>query len=275
MSTLAQTVRQHYEASIVDTSQLLAAVSRGLADIEPPLSADKLAAFDQFHVGGLATTAELARRVQPAAGALILDAGSGLGGPSRHLAQSFGCRVIGVDLSPAYVAVADLLARETGLQDRVHYRVASIADLPYEDGAFDVVWTQHVVMNLPNRDALYAEFRRVLKPEGQLAFYDPIAGDGAPGLHYPVPWAADPSTSTLLTESETRASLQRAGFDVVAFEDVSAMAAQLLAQQQSAPRAALHLGMVLGPRLTEMAQNFGRNLKEGRVRLVMGVCKAV
>ncbi len=43
----------------------------------------------------------------------ILDAGSGLGGPSRYLADVYGCSVIGLDLTPSFVAVSQLLVERT------------------------------------------------------------------------------------------------------------------------------------------------------------------
>ena len=57
---------------------------------------------------GLEATEQLAQIAGIERGAAILDAGSGLGGPSRYLAGTYGCRVIGVDLSPSFVAVARL-----------------------------------------------------------------------------------------------------------------------------------------------------------------------
>jgi len=60
---------------------------------------------------------ELAQMAAIERGSAILDAGSGLGGPSRYLAGTYGCRVIGVDLSPSFVAVAQLLAQKAGLLD--------------------------------------------------------------------------------------------------------------------------------------------------------------
>jgi len=59
--------------------------------------------------------------------------------------------------------------------------------LPFPDSGFDVVWTQHVVMNIPDRERVYREFRRVLRPGGKLVFYDALATDAKPELHFPVP----------------------------------------------------------------------------------------
>jgi sarcosine/dimethylglycine N-methyltransferase len=71
-------VRDHYQAAIVDAQAVLGQVAQQLEAIEGPLSAERTGNFDQFHVGGLAATAELARRVGVTAGMRVLDAGSGL-----------------------------------------------------------------------------------------------------------------------------------------------------------------------------------------------------
>ena len=93
----------------------------GVAD-DHNLSPSDLAAPDQFHVGGLAATQELARLFSPSRGSYVLDIGSGLGGPSRYLAANYGCRVIGIDITEEYCRIASVLAARMGLEDRVEYR---------------------------------------------------------------------------------------------------------------------------------------------------------
>lgn len=266
-------IRDHYRAGVKDQSILLAALGRAIDQMEPPLTAAKLASFDQFHVGGLAATTELAQRTGITRNMHVLDAGSGLGGPSRFLAESTGCHVTGVDLTPTYVAVATLLAERAGLADRVSYRVGNISELPFENATFDVIWSQHVVMNIPDRTRLYRELRRVVKPSGAFAFFDPYAPDAGEAPHYPLPWAETPATSTLLTKQATVAALEEAGFRVVAFDDVTPVAMEWLARQQQQQVGQVSLSMVVGERMGEMVANFGRSLSEGRLRLVMGVCR--
>lgn len=282
MTDLTDTIRAHYEAAIEDRPALLARLGAIIEKMPPPLTTRSFASFDQFHIGGLAATIELAKRAGVAPGIKVLDAGSGLGGPSRYLAEAHGTDVTGIDLSPAYVAIAALVAEKVGLGGKVHYRAGDITALPLDGGSVDLVWTQHVAMNIRDRAKLYGEFRRVLKPAGRLAFFDPYAPDSGEPPHYPVPWAEDPTTSTLLTRAETIAALEQAGFAVTAFDDVTELSRGWLAQQQQAVAQAqaaqtapvLTTGLVVGPRMAEMVQNFGRNLKEGRVRLVMGLAQA-
>ena len=282
MSELTETIRAHYEAAIDDRPAFLARLGAIIETLPPPLSTKSFASFDQFHIGGLAATVELAKRAGVSPGLKVLDAGSGLGGPSRYLAEAHGADVVGIDLAPAYVAISALVAEKVGLGAKVRYHAGDITALPLESGTIDLVWTQHVAMNIRDRAKLYGEFRRVLKPAGRLAFFDPYAPDSGEPPHYPVPWAEDPTTSTLLTRAETIAALEQAGFAVTAFDDVTELGLRWLAQQQQAiaeARAAqnapaLTTGLVIGPRMMEMVQNFGRNLREGRVHLVMGLATA-
>ncbi|MDB5488240.1 MAG: Ubiquinone/menaquinone biosynthesis C-methylase UbiE [Reyranella sp.] len=264
-------VESHYASrSLVDT--VLAAVDEaGLS--AGPLKTSDLAPLDQFHVRGLAATKELAALADINATSRVLDVGSGIGGPSRHLAESLGCQVVGVDLTAEYCRVAEALTARTGLSDKVTFKAANALDLPFEEGSFDVVWTQHVAMNIADRPRLYGEMHRVLKQGGRLALYDAIAIDGEEPL-YPVPWARDPSTSFLLNAEATRAVLEKTGFALTTWRDVSEASKQWFAAQKvpaQPPKLGIHL--LLGPDFRIMAGNFARNVSEGRVGLLMAVAE--
>jgi SAM-dependent methyltransferase len=265
-------VTQHY-----GTGSLLPAIEaalRGAGLDAPKLSWSDLAPLDQFHVRGLAASKELAAALPLAPGSHVLDVGSGLGGPARFLAATTGCRVTGIDLSPAFVEAATMLAERAGLTSLVSYREANALALPFADQSFDHAWTQHVAMNIADRARLYGEIRRVLKPGGRLAIYDVAQGEGG-AVIFPVPWARVAEISFLMTPAAMRAALKEAGFAELSFEDKTEAGLAWYAEQRAraagGERPALGIHVAMGPEFPQMAANLGRNFREGRTRLVQAV----
>lgn len=271
MSIDAERVRRHY-APDPDADEMVVRVSHQIDAMgDGALSAAQTAALDQFHIRGLVATAELAQLVGLRASMQVLDAGSGLGGPSRYLAETFGCSVDGIDLTPAYVELARHLARRSVASDRLRYELADLLALPSADGRYDLVWTQHALMNVGDRDRAYAEFHRVLRPGGKFACYDIVAGLGRPDIDFPVPWATDPESSHLLTQAETVAAIEAADFELVDWVDVTRLALNWFAQSMPMAHQGLSLAAVMGPRMQVLAGNLSRNLREGRLGVAMGV----
>ena len=265
-------IRNHYSSGEPGdrAAKILAAVD---ALTPEQFEAANNAGFDQFHVRGLAATKELAKLAGIDASTVVLDAGAGLGGPSRYLAKTFGCRVFGVDLTPAFVEVARLFAERLGLGELVTYEIGDVAALPFSDDAFDVVWTQHVLMNVPDRERAYREFERVLRPGGTLAFYDVIASDDGARPYYPVPWADSNATSFLMTKSNTLAALERAGFTLESWNDLTETVVVWFGSVPTALPQGLSLAELFGPKFGAMTANFARNVTEARVRIAMGIGK--
>ena len=184
------------------------------------LTIDDLAPTDQFHGGGKPATERLAILAGLTAGWRVLDVGGGLGGPARTLAASFGCDVTVLDLTESYVRAAAMLTERLGLGDRVRHRLGNALELPFDDGAFDAVWTQNSGMNIADKERLYAGFHRVLRPGGRLAIQEPMAGPVAPPV-FPLMWASGPEQSFLRTPSEMRLLILAAGFRLRAWDDVT------------------------------------------------------
>jgi MPBQ/MSBQ methyltransferase len=267
-------VERHYTRGQLERS-ILEALERAGKDLER-LSLDDLAPIDEFHIRGREATRELAEEIGLDAEKLVLDIGCGLGGPSRRLASEYGCRVIGLDLTEEYCRVAEALSTRLRLQALVSYRTGNALALPFDDTSFDVVWTQHTSMNIGDKARLYGEMYRVLKPGGQLAIYDILAGPGGE-VHFPVPWAREPSISFLVSPDELRGLLRETGFTITSWQDTTqagrawfeAMAERI--RTEGRPTLGYHI--LLGDDLVVMAQNQVRNLNEARIVLVQIVAQ--
>ena len=264
-------VRDHYRATGL-TERLKTALT-AFGPENRRLTPQQLAAVDQFHTRGLAATAELAKLVGITADIAVLDVGSGVGGPARFLAATYGCRVTGVDLSEPFVDAARYLTERTGQSGQVSFQTASALELPFDDDSFNVVLLQHVVMNISDRPRLYREIRRVLKSGGRLATFDVVLNGGEP--HYPVPWARTPTTSFLLTAAATREAIEPAGFRTLSWQDDTEAARAWIAQlRASGPPPSPNLGVVMGPDFAQLAANLGRNLMEYRLGILTAVFEA-
>lgn len=263
-----EAIQTHYGREEL-AERILAALQQAGVDIRQ-LSVATLAPIDEFHIRGREATLELARAAGLHAACHILDIGSGIGGTSRCLAQEFGCRVTGIDLTEEYCQVAAMLTAKVGLEERIDYRQGDATNLPFEDNQFDVVWTEHVAMNIPDKQRFYSEMYRVLKPGGTLAIYDVLAGASGPVL-FPVPWARTPETSFLVSAEALQDLLRAAGFTISSWKDSSAEAREWFTKlaekirRDGFPPLGFHL--LMGPDFREMAQNQGRNLEEGRITL--------
>lgn len=238
------------------------------------LTVDDLAPLDEFHTRGRESTLEIAELANLKASDLVLDVGCGLGGTARHLAEQYKCHVVGVDLTEEYISVGKKLTELVGLSDRVELRQGSALEIPYEDGRFDVVWTEHVQMNIADKNRFYSEIARVLKPGGRLLFHDIFRGRGDPPF-YPAPWAEDDSISALVTETEARAFIEQVGLEIdqwiekvqESIESFKRVSAQI--ELDGTPPIGVHL--LMGDNAKDKLQNYVRNLIEDRVSVALGM----
>lgn len=266
-------IAEHYgDAQLSD--RLLAALQTAGLDLDA-LTPDDLKPIDQFHIGGQPSTRELAQRAGLQPGMHVLDVGGGVGGPARTLASEFGCHVTVLDLSAPFCRAGELLTERTGLGDRVIFQQGDALALPFAAGAFDLVWTQHSSMNVPDKRRLYEEIKRVLRPGGRLALHEITAGPLQP-VHFPVPWAREPGQSFLITPEALRSLLGELEFTELVWNDVTAegfvwfrTALERAAARGGAPALGLHL--LLGDVFPEMSRNMLRNLAEDRVRIIQAV----
>jgi SAM-dependent methyltransferase len=264
-----QQVSGHYDRADLGATilQALQAAGKGLGALTP----DDLAPVDQFHTRGKPATLELARLAGLQAGERVLDIGGGLGGAARTLATEYGCTVTVLDLAETYCRVGAMLTERTGLGDRVAFHQGTALDLPFPAASFDVAWTQHSSMNVADKERLYAEVHRVLRPGGRLALHEILAGPVQP-IHFPIHWAAEPSISFLAPPDEHRAVLRRRGFVERAWVDVSEASLEVARGIPTGPNLPpLGLHLLLGPLFDPVVRNLVRNLAEQRIAIVEAV----
>jgi len=225
-----------------------------------------LSELDHLHGGGFATTEVQAHLAGITKGSYVLDAGCGIGGPSRYLAAEFGCTVEGIDLTPEYVETAQALNVLVGTDDKIRVSVGSVTELPFEDRSFDVVWSQNVLMNVADKQAMFAESFRVLKPGGVFTFSHLAEGPNGNPI-YPLPWAMTPEVSFLGTPEELMSTLTEVGF---------VDAQDRVGEASSKPGGAPPPGTIggapaMGDDMPQRIANSMQSAKEGRLHSMMVV----
>ncbi len=230
------------------------------------LTIDDLSPMDHFHGGGKEVTVRLARLAGLTPGLRVLDVGGGLGGPARTLAVEFGCHVTVVDLTESYVHAAGEITDRLGLGERVSHHVGNALELPFNEGAFDVVWTQNSGMNIADKERLYVGFHRVLRPGGLLALQEPMAGPVQPPI-FPLMWAVTETTSFLRTPVEMRLMIEDAGFRTRSWDELKVNALQ---SNTTTPTHTIQ-NLVMGDGLAAIRLSDQRNRDEERIVNVQGV----
>lgn len=235
------------------------------------LTTRDLAPFDEFHIRGRGATLELAARMNLSMDSHVLDIGSGLGGPARCLAEVYGCKVTGIDLTPVFCHAAVTLSGWTGLSGRLDFQQGDATRLPFRENRFDAAMTIHVAMNIKAKDRVYAEAKRVIRPGGIFAVHDVLQGEGGEVL-YPVPWARNPHISHLATTDRMTDLLADAGFRLLEVTDSTERNQGWF--ERMAEKTTVSFQVILGEDFPEMVNNQVRNLRERRIRTVSFICRA-
>ncbi|MCV2866721.1 class I SAM-dependent methyltransferase [Albidovulum sediminicola] len=229
---------------------------------------EMLSELDHLHGGGFATTEAQMEVAEIPRGSHVLDAGCGIGGPSRFLASRYDCTVDGIDLTPEYIEVGSQLNKLTGLDDKISLKIGSVTELPYENQSFDVVLCQNVSMNVDNKAGMFAEAFRVLKPGGIYTMSHLAEGPNGPPI-YPLPWALTPEVSFLDTPELILTMLGQTGFECIENRAEAARSRPGGGPQPGTIGAA----PAMGDDMPERTGHSARSVQEGRLVSMMIVAK--
>src|SRR6266851_3913561 len=195
---------------------------------------------DSFHPGGTHLTDRLGQLTWLTRDSRVLDVAAGRGTSAFRLAQSFGCEVVGVDLSQENVRLASEEAVIRGVVNRVSFQPADAEGLPFDDCSFDAILCECAFCTFPNKQTAAGEFSRVLKPGGHLGLSDLTRTVGPlPELDGLLSWIACIGDARPV-ESYIK-TFQSAGLTVDVIEDHSYALTELVRQIQ---------GKLLGAEIT-------------------------
>ncbi|MFW2365655.1 MAG: methyltransferase domain-containing protein [Desulforhopalus sp.] len=272
MESSATQVANHYSIDdliekLIDTLGIVG------KDIDT-LTVDDLAPVDAFHTRGRKATLEAAALIDIKPSHRILDVGCGLGGTARFLADRYGCQVVGVDCTRDYITAGNRLNELVGLAGRVNLCEGDALSLMFDDRGFDCVWTEHVQMNIGDKNRFYSEIARVLKPGGHLLFHDVFRGTGTSPV-YPVPWAENGEMSVLATEADARVTVEKAGLEVQQWINKTSESVHFFSKMvtriksSGLPPFGTHL--LMGDNGPDKLENLFNNLQQDSLSVVLGL----
>ena len=225
-SPAVASVVHFYETHPINEGQILAKLRAAGIDLDA-LSEEVLKDYDQDHFGGLEAVDQLAAAAGIDRTTHVLDVCSGIGGPARYLADRFGCRVTGLDITASRHRAAVRLTRMVGLGHLVDFRLGNALDMPFAERSFDVVIGEEAFCHVPDKPRLIAECARVVRPGGRIAFTDILRRD-----------ALDEATERRLHDEMTfqdlespdgyRRFLETNGLEVVVQEDLGPLWTRIL-----------------------------------------------
>lgn len=186
---------------------------------------------ESFHPGGTSLTQRLGVLLRLNPGSTVLDVASGRGTSAFHLAESFGCHVVGVDLSEENVRIATADAARRGISTQVRFQSGDAERLPFDGCTFDSILCECAFCTFPSKEVAAREFLRLLKPGGDLGLSDLTRTEEAiPQLEGLLSWIA--CIGDALAAHRYTEIMEAAGFQILALEDHSNALSEMVRQIQ-------------------------------------------
>lgn len=153
---------------------------------------------------------------------LVLDAGCGVGGSSIFLANTAGCKVTGITLSPQQVEQATANAAKNAVENLVDFKVMNYSATEFPDASFDVVWGCESICYAEDKAIFIEEAFRLLKPGGRLVVADGFVNKFENNEH-PIDraWLNGWQVNYLETPQRFEGFMKEAGFINIYYRDIT------------------------------------------------------
>ncbi|MFJ7175239.1 3'-O-demethyl-staurosporine methyltransferase StaMB [Streptomyces massasporeus] len=115
----------------------------------------------------------------------VLDLGCGVGGPGLRVVARTGARVTGISISEEQIRTANRLAAEAEVADRAVFQHGDAMKLPFADASFDAVMALESICHMPDRQQVFTEVCRVLRPGGRIVLTDIFERHPRKALRHP------------------------------------------------------------------------------------------
>jgi phosphoethanolamine N-methyltransferase len=157
-------------------------------------------------------------------GRRVLDLGCGSGGITLFIARHFNpSQIVGFDVELPVIEQARQRAAKAGLAGQVEFTQGPPGRLPFADGSFDVAFSKDAMVHIPDKEAIFAEIFRVLKPGGVFAASDWLIGhDGEPSPDMKAYIAAEGLSFGMASPQRYAEAMRKAGFAAIRTESRNA-----------------------------------------------------
>jgi phosphoethanolamine N-methyltransferase len=154
----------------------------------------------------------------------ILSIGCGLGGVELDLASQVECEVVGIDVAPYVIEVAeDNKAKYEDLLGDVQFYLGDLDSLEYrlESASFDVIYSKEVFLHIEDKVTLFNKVFNLLKPGGKLLVVDWMLPPNGYTKRLEDYLEFDNITAFLITTDAYGKALTREGFDGISSENIT------------------------------------------------------
>ncbi len=162
--------------------------------------------------GGMEEVAKILEGID-LSGKEVLDIGVGIGGPACLLVTHHGAgKVTGIDVEEPVLGEAQATVSSQNLQHQIELQLVKPGSLPFDDAIFDIVFSKDSIIHIPDKQALFSEVFRVLRPGGWLVMSDWYCSD-APFTEEMTSWVERTGLSFAMTPVGNDGSLlEKLGF---------------------------------------------------------------